>query len=332
MERVSPTSPRRANNKLLHYIMNETSEKIEEFAKYIKSEFDENKIDPVEIIANYKWEFKNTKTPKTIIYQNLTSLPEWEAPSENNNQNNPTYHYSKQIIYARSYISRNLNSGIFSSYDVAKFMTNEWGQVGNKEDSLQIYAKLVDKLKKQRDQTISEIFSYLREINRHRNIASWSKILSAISPDKYFVYDYRICQTLRLFWSIHFGDGDLSPYPMPIAEGTNNRATLIRILLELGNAKYLDSKNNHTPYDNYCNFISCLREQLFPNSIIHNKLPWIEEKYPNATESVAKQLTEMTIFSLLQHDTPKNFDIYKKATYLKRFIQRYFNEHKQNIP
>lgn len=305
--------------------MNEISDNIKEFAEYIKNEFDnnndDNKIDPVEIIENYEWEFKNTKSQKTIIYENLTNSTEceWDKLSP-----------SQQIIYARSYISKHLNSGIFDSYAVAKFMTNEWGQVGNSDDTLKLYAEFIDKLKNNEIKTISDIISYLDLIHRCKNIASWSKILSAIDPNKYFVYDYRICQTLRLFWSLRFGD---HPFPMPEAKGTNNRATLIYSLLEMGNAKYLDSKNKnyHDTYNNYCNFISCLREQLFPNSLIHEKLSWIEKEYPNATDAVAKQLTEMTIFSLLQHDKPKNIDVYKNTTYLKCFIERYFNEHKQNI-
>lgn len=132
-------------------------------------------------------------------------------------------------------------------------------------------------------------------------------MLAAINPSNCFVYDSRIHQPLRLFWSL-YRPNESYPLLTGVAQGReNSRSEKLRIKLDSLNvaplkraAKGLKQSLIIESYCAYCCFIKELSRLTIEESAKSNKIGWTDtDIFAENKKSIYLQLTEMGLFALL---------------------------------
>lgn len=181
--------------------------------------------------------------------------------------------------------------------NLCKIIINDWG--GIKSSKVDNTDYIIDKI-------------YNANLNKNielpfKRIASSSKILSFLNPQKYVIYDSRI--TYSLNWILLVQQAGDKYFPMPEGRNSKLQAFDISVLIRLLNvSKYKVADQDHIKRKN---FISDVDKEIFINKknayttynkliLDINKKLWTEnskQKYPFYTEMLLFSLADTKIFN-----------------------------------
>lgn len=203
---------------------------------------------------------------------------------------------------------------------IANFIIREWGGIKhNKPEKIEAAGRAIFMIAKKSD--IEAVWRKLNcAFNKFEGISSWSKALSVANPKEFFVYDSRIAIVLRLFWFAFIKENrHNNDCPFLLIKNKATNTLLNECLLRHKVMPWLIPKRYCKPdirksYENYCEFIKKLSEKLIgydkiniSDEVVTNvaNISQTEECANDIRLTIARQMTEMAIFSLIGNSLDK---------------------------
>ena len=233
---ISKEKKRNGNNYLL----------IREPIRIVYKGADNNSIDHIETLKNYKEDLSSLYMQKSKIDFNLCRLKEVSGLDLTENDTIQKATFSKHVELKEKLANKITDD---NRKEVFAWIVNIWGGV---KGETSIFITAFEKASKEKEK-ILESFASL-----NKRVASWSKILSFLYPHDYFIYDARVAFTL---------DYLLGTTEFPVPDGFNRAVN-----------NHVEGRQQPTldEYKRYCSMIKDIHSKLWPNGENKDK-PYLTE-------------------------------------------------------